>query len=167
MCVSTVIITGFSCSLVELVTTNTTSPATIQPVIGLHPKPNASPGRFDSACLLEEIQMRWANNHWEDCKQWKSGKKFSILVPVHECNLLLLVSLMEMVQKCKLWKKFIGKVKSKLSYTICLYNHDASKEKACQDKLVTPKKQSIWKEGVLSAFRIHRPAPWSGMMAGK
>lgn len=54
--INTVIITGFSCSPVELYTTNTAPPATIHPVIRLHSKHNVSSGCFGAVCLDNEMQ---------------------------------------------------------------------------------------------------------------
>lgn len=62
-CINTVIITGFSCSLLELklpALPTSPPPTTIYPVITPHFKHNVSCGCFDAVCL--HIEVRRANN---------------------------------------------------------------------------------------------------------
>lgn len=54
-----------------------------------------------------------------------------------------------------------------VNYTACLLNHFSPRKMAGQDKLVISRKQSIWKDDVLSPVRSHLPALWNGIMAGK
>lgn len=56
LCINTVIITGFSCSPVELKLPTHTPSTTIYPVIRPHSKHNVSSGCFDAICL--HIEMR-------------------------------------------------------------------------------------------------------------
>lgn len=182
-CINTVIITGLSCSLVEL-KLSTHPPTTIYPVIRPHSKHNVSSGCFGAICLLNEMRgkqtirmLGWRRNRNRELKRGtrQGADEHTLLsVQVRGENAILpcapphtwtrpVPTLSQSDTDGANMRDVSGVARERyllarwkpnaVNYTACLPSHCSPREMASQDKLVISQKQSICKDDVLSAVR--------------